>query len=320
MGKKSDTPMADTNTMKKTILVTDSGLGGLSVFTDIAAGLAKASLWPRVAMIYFNAWPEQTRGYNHQPDMAAKARVFNNALKSMNTYEPDMILIACNTLSVIYPFTGFSKSTAIPVTGIVDHGIEMIVRALESEPESCVIIFGTPTTADARSHALGLIKKGIAKHRIISQGCVDLAGKIERDPFGHEVEQLVRENVVQAVQRVQQGGKNFKKVFAALCCTHFGYCKNLFEKHLEQQITLGRLANNDKIGIEILNPNEKMAQNVLASELKKPFKADIDMQIVSRVEWESTRINAYEQLLKSKSQQVVLALKQYELNAELFEV
>lgn len=320
MGKKSDTPMADTNTMKKTILVTDSGLGGLSVFTDIAAGLAKASLWPKVAMIYFNAWPEQTRGYNHQPDMAAKARVFNNALEAMNAYEPDMILIACNTLSVIYPFTAFSRTTAIPVTGIVDHGIEMIAQALESEPESCVIIFGTPTTADAGSHALGLIKKGIAKHRIISQGCVDLAGKIERNPFGHEVEQRVRENVVQAVQQVQQGGKKFTKVFAALCCTHFGYCKDLFEKHLEQQITAGHLANNYKIYFEILNPNEKMAQNVLASEHEKPFKADIDMQIVSRVEWEASRINAYEQLLQSKSQQVVFALRQYELNPELFEV
>jgi glutamate racemase len=320
MGKKPDTPMADTNTMKKTILVTDSGLGGLSVFTNIAAGLAKASLWPNVTMIYFNAWPEQTRGYNHQPDMAAKARVFNNALKSMNAYEPDMILIACNTLSVIYPFTGFSRTTAIPVTGIVNHGIEMIAQALENEPESCVIVFGTPTTADARSHALGLIKKGIAKHRIISQGCVDLAGKIERNPFGHEVEQLVRENVVQAVQQVQQGGKKFTKVFAALCCTHFGYCKDLFKKHLEQQITAGHLANGHKIYFEILNPNERMAQKVLTHEHEKPFKADINMQIVSRVEWEASRIDAYEQLLQSRSQQVVLALKQYELNPELFEV
>lgn len=299
--------------MKKTILVTDSGLGGLSVFTDIAAGLARASLWPRVSMIYFNAWPEQTRGYNHQPNMAAKAEVFNNALEAMQTYEPDMILIACNTLSVIYPFTAFSRTTPIPVTGIVDHGIEMIAQALESEPESGVIIFGTPTTADAGSHANGLIKKGIAKERIISQGCVNLAGKIERNPFGHEVEQMVRENVVQAVQ---QGGKNFKTVFAALCCTHFGYCKDLFKKNLEQQIT-----DRHKTGqIKILNPNERMAQKVLVPELKKPFKADIDMQIVSRVKWEASRIDAYEQLLQSKSQPVVLALKQYELNPELFEV
>ncbi len=302
--------------MKKTILVTDSGLGGLAVFTDIAAGLARASLWQKVSMIYFNAWPEQTRGYNHQPNMAAKAEVFNNALKSMQTYEPDMILIACNTLSVIYPFTAFSRTTTIPVTGIVDHGIDMIAQALESEPESGVIIFGTPTTADAESHALGLIKKGIAKQRIISQGCVNLAGKIERNPFGHEVEQMVEENVVQAVQQVQRGGKNFKTVFAALCCTHFGYCKDLFKKNLEQQITDRHKTEQ----IKILNPNERMAQKVLAPELKKPFMADIDMKIVSRVKWEASRIDAYDQLLQSKSQPVVSALKQYELNPELFEV
>ncbi len=307
--------------MKKTILVTDSGLGGLSVFTDIAAGLAKASLWPRVSMIYFNAWPEQTRGYNHQPNMAAKANVFDNALEAMQPYEPDMILIACNTLSVIYPFTAFSRTTPIPVIGIVDHGIEMVARAMKNEPESCVIIFGTPTTADAGSHATELIKKGIAKQRIISQGCVNLAGKIERNPFGHEVEQSIRENVAQAAQQVQQGDKNFKTVFVALCCTHFGYCKDLFKKYLEQQITAGHLANKHKTGqIEILNPNEQMAQRILAPEQKKPFKADIDIKIVSKVKWEAPRIDAYEQLLQSKSQPVVLALKQYELNPELFEV
>ena len=318
--------MADTKTitsnnidpMKKTILVTDSGLGGLSVFTDIAAGLAKASFWPRVSMIYFNAWPEQTRGYNHHPNMAAKAKIFNNALESMQAYEPDMILIACNTLSVIFPFTQFFSTTSIPVTGIVNHGVEMIAQALENEPESCVIIFGTPTTAETGSHASELIKKGIAKERITSQGCVNLAGKIERNPFGHEVEQMVRENVDQAVQK---GCKNFKKVFAALCCTHFGYCKDLFKKNLENKICENKeIALGKTCQVEILNPNEEMARKVLAPEREKPFKANIEMKIVSRVEWETSRIDAYEQLLQSKSHQVITALKKYELNPDLFEV
>lgn len=59
-----------------TILVTDSGLGGLSVFAGLANGLAEDARYDRIRLIYFNAWPMQYKGYNHFPDMDARARVF----------------------------------------------------------------------------------------------------------------------------------------------------------------------------------------------------------------------------------------------------
>ena len=47
-----------------TVLVTDSGLGGMAIFAEIAARLKTASVFPKVSLIYYNAWPEQHRGYN----------------------------------------------------------------------------------------------------------------------------------------------------------------------------------------------------------------------------------------------------------------
>jgi len=305
---------------KTTLLITDSGLGGLSVFADIASQLRKKAPFEEIKLVYFNAWPFPDKGYNHFPDMAAKAIVFNNALEAMATYTPDSILIACNTLSVIYPFTDFSRKTNSLVTGIVDHGVNLVYEHLIQTPGSRVVIFGTPTTTDAKTHKKALVKMGIAPERIINQGCINLAGKIERDPFGQEVAQMIEANAKQAASKL---GPVTETVFAALCCTHFGYCSDLFSTSL---------ARHTGHKVFSLNPNTRMGQldqvwpmnHMKMTDLAKaapqfPFPK-IEMEIVSRVEWEQTRITAYERLLKDVSPQTVKALKQYTWNKNLFQV
>ena len=112
------------------LLITDSGLGGLSVCADIVENLIKYRPCEHAKLTYFNAWPEQNRGYNLLPDMSERIRVFNCALEAMEKFKPDMIMIACNTLSTIYPRTGFSRRTKVPVMGIIDLGVSMICEEM----------------------------------------------------------------------------------------------------------------------------------------------------------------------------------------------
>lgn len=74
-----------------TLLVTDSGLGGLSVCAGMAARFANDARYERIHLVYFNAWPEQDRGYRHYPDPADRSKVFDNALAAMAKYTPDHI-------------------------------------------------------------------------------------------------------------------------------------------------------------------------------------------------------------------------------------
>ncbi len=293
---------------EQTLLVTDSGLGGLSVFTEIANQLKAGSPWKTVNLIYFNAWPESHRGYNHFPDMATRARVFHNAITAMAQYHPHRIFIACNTLSVIYPETAFSRETDIAVTGIVTDGVDMIHKQMIQTPDSRVIIFGTPTTTSARSHEMRLKDMGIEGNRIFNQGCVDLAGKIERDPFSDIVPEMIDDNVQKAVAKMGNAGG---RVFAALCCTHFGYCRDLFMEAMKKHITRD---------VVILNPNEAMAHRALKQEKAVTDDPEIKFHIVSRIPWEDTRINAYRRLLEKVSPETVAALGRYELNPNLFSV
>ncbi len=294
-----------------TILVTDSGLGGLSVFADLANHLARNSGFEKINLIYFNAWPLPDRGYNHFPDMDTKARVFTSALEAMAGFNPDAILIACNTLSVIYQFTAFSKTTVIPVTGIVDHGVQLMYEHLAQHPDSRVIIFGTPTTIQDGSHKNSLAALGIDPQRIITQGCVNLAGKIERDPFSPDVSQMIAANVQEAALK---SGPLKGKLFAALCCTHFGYCADQFSL---------ALADHTPAEVVILNPNQRMALFNPKGPMETktiPLCPKIVMQVLSRVFWEESRIKAYETLLSSVSPRTVNALKKYTWNKNMFQV
>jgi len=299
---------------RKIILVTDSGLGGMSVFVQLANHLKKKSAWKDVSMVYFNAWPEQDRGYNHYATMDKMARVFNNALNAMEKFQPDMILIACNTLSVIYPFTHHSQNPGSKVSGIVNHGVRLIHKNLMVDPDSQVIILGTPTTVAEKSHQKQLVKMGVNPGRIISQGCTDLAGKIERNPFSGSVPEMINANVKEAVSKMSEPKG---KVCAALCCTHFGYCQDIFYKTLSEHI---------KGDVIILNPNQRMADQVMEDAVMEDldktdsFSPDIDMRFVSRVSWEPERIDAYIRLLKDVSPESVKALAGYEWNPDLFKV
>ncbi|MEN8210078.1 MAG: hypothetical protein ABFR31_00050 [Thermodesulfobacteriota bacterium] len=291
----------------KTILVTDSGLGGLSVFAQIANHLKKKSPWQEVSMVYFNSWPEQDGGYNFFKSMDQRAEVFNNALNAMDEYQPDMILIACNTLSVIYPFTSYSQSPKARVAGIVDHGVLLIHENLVKDPDSSVIIFGTDTTISEKSHQKQLVKMGVDPARIINQGCGYLPGEIEGNPFSTSLPKIIEANVKKAVSKMN---KPVGKVYAALCCTHFGYCKDLFHK------SLSRYVNGDII---ILNPNERMAEHaVQGHDIKNTFSCDINMHVVSKVFWETETINAYVRLMKNISPETAKALAGYERNIDLF--
>ena len=83
------------------IVIVDSGMGGLSICADIAEGFSVKRSHRRVEITYFNAWPDQDRGYNRLPDDRERVRVFDAALTTIDSLKPDLLLIACNPFNVL---------------------------------------------------------------------------------------------------------------------------------------------------------------------------------------------------------------------------
>ncbi len=289
------------------LVITDSGLGGLSICADIVGGLQARRAYRSVSVTYFNAWPEQDRGYNLLPGMAERIRVFDRALDAMLRFGPDRILIACNTLSALYPDTTFGRKAPVPVTDIIGFGVEQMHAYLTKRADSRVILLGTPTTIEAGTHRSRLIARGIDAGRIICQPCDRLAGEIEKAPQGATVRAMIDDYIGQAAEHV------FNKrlpVAAALCCTHYGYSRSLFEAALRARFE-GPVA--------ILDPNRAMSEALLA-ELPSRGERDtrIDLQVVSRITWTEEKIGAIARLLESASPLTANALRQYRHDPELF--
>ena len=230
------------------LLVTDSGLGGLSVCAALERRLRQAG-GSCVRITYVNAWPFEGRGYNALPDVPARAAVFDRALARLSSWSPDRILIACNTLSIIYAHTAFSRAPAVPVDGIIDAGVGLFAESLLAEPSAGLILLGTKTTIESGVHASALVERGVDPHRLRAVPCHGLAGAIEHDPDGADVADLIA-SCAAGVRAAEPGGV---PLYAGLCCTHYGYIADRLCAALGA--ALGR-------PVQALDPNARMVDEL----------------------------------------------------------
>jgi len=295
---------------KVTILVTDSGLGGLSVAAYLEQLFREKPVVPQVEIIFVNALYESGYGYNSMKSTAEKVTVFNTALQAFNArFKPDMILIACNTLSVIYPYTDFAKSGTKPtVFSIVDDGVTLMQEYLQQHPTGAVIITGTPTTVGQNTHREKLLAAGFDSTRIVTQAFPTLESEIQDDPNSDMVQSLIE---MYASECVDACPENADKFGVALFCTHYsysiGYFQRIFSDLLNRPVT-------------ILNPNQGMAQTVFARFGGNVKKSVVKLEVISRVPISEGKRQNIGVLLAKTSPALTEALHDYQYDPDLFKI
>ena len=294
---------------KLSLLVTDSGLGGLAICADMVRNLVDQRLFKDLSVVYFNAWPMEDKGYNLLDGDAERFRIFGNALRAMQQFEPDCIFIACNTLSIIYLQGELAANVSVPVVNIINFGVDMIAEQLKAYPESAVLILGTQTTVSTGLHKALLVDQGITESRILQQNCHGLAGAIEQDPGGSNVEALVDQFLAEAAGKIQNGPQH---IFAALCCTHYAYIQDLIRE---------RLARFTGATVDIINPNQGMSDSVVVDRIHKRFTStNLKTKVVSRVALKQKNIDFITSRIKNVSSQMAQALQSYARMPNLFDV
>lgn len=292
-----------------TILVTDSGLGGLSITADVASRLPKSGVFQKVRLVFFNSLFTNDGGYNSLKEESEKLRIFDVALKAMQKkYKPDLLLIGCNTLSVLYPKTRFAKKPAFPVIEIVQTGVDSILEEFDKNPHSDVIIFATRTTIGSEAHKRSLVDKGIEENQIIGQVCHRLAGFIERGIDSPETIELIRQFIEEAIHKRTN---NESTLFASLNCTNYGYSIDQF-KEIFSEIGFP--------SIEVIDPNPRMADVLFQEPYTGRFSdTSMSIEVVSKVEISKQKQDSLGSFLEQVSPDTAKALKEYSYSPNLFD-
>ena len=166
LGSYLSGPKGDAGTDSLTIVITDSGLGGLSVVADAARKLQEHRGFGHVEIVFYNALFSPEGGYNSLPERKRKVKIFSRALEAFDERsDPDVMLVACNTLSVLYDDTPFAATADTPVRGIIEEGVDLIDSRLRGGQPGRVILFATETTVQEASHRDALIRRGIPATR-----------------------------------------------------------------------------------------------------------------------------------------------------------
>jgi glutamate racemase len=291
-----------------TIVITDSGLGGLSVCADLEALFRNSQAIRRVRLVFVNALPDLAYTYNSMASIEEQARVFDGVLTSISTtVHPDAILIACNTLSALYPKTAFARNPAIPVISIIDVGSKMIAERARASKSTQVVIFGTPSTIASGIYQEKLSAFGIDHDRIVAQPCKLLESEIQADPNSDLVNSLVETYVDETMEKIST--KASGRLSVGLCCSHYGYSTEAFRQSLRQKV--GKR-------FELLNPNKAMVALFNVPKRKSAKTTRISVEVLSRVPLTDQEVQSIASALAGTSRRTAEALRHYQLRTDLF--
>src|SRR3954471_16349411 len=187
-----------------TILVFDSGLGGLTVFSEV--------LKVRPDARYVYAADDAGFPYGRLSEAVLAERVVAVMERLIALHDPDIVVVACNTASTIV-LPHLRERFSVPFVGTVPA----IKPAARTTRTGYITVLATPATV-ARDYTRDLIETYAAGCRVNLVGSRRLAGYAEAELAGSPVpdEELLAELLPCFVE--ETGGRTD---VVALSCTHY---------------------------------------------------------------------------------------------------
>jgi len=199
------------------IVAIDLGWGGLlqayNVFKNIERFSGKA------VNIIFVRLPIFKYDMTDQDKVDQFELYLNNITKR---FEPEELIIACNTLSGLYPNTSFSLLFKKNVYNIIEITSECIISNYEEG--SKILIFASELTMSERFYHKRLLESGICEENIICIPLKGLARLIEEELYSKELPEKINQLVLKLFPSID----NYNKMFVVLGCTHYEYVTKIF--------------------------------------------------------------------------------------------
>jgi glutamate racemase len=234
-------------TNSSTILVFDSGLGGLTVLREVVAARPDAH--------YVYVADDAFFPYGHHSEDELVARVVPLMGELIGTHDPDLVVIACNTASTLV-LSHLRDTYSLPFVGTVPA----IKPACAQSKTKRVSVLGTKGTVQ-REYTRGLIRDFAQGCEVTLVGSPELAALAERALSGEEVDDR---DIAAEIAPCFVGDANdptARTDAIVLACTHY-------------PLLLDRLAKLAPWPVDWIDPAPAIARRV--SDLLGPPGRDAD--------------------------------------------
>ncbi|MBU4480140.1 aspartate/glutamate racemase family protein [Patescibacteria group bacterium] len=216
----------------------DSGIGGLSVLKVLKEKM------PQIDVVYFGDIKNAPYGIKTQEELK---KLTAKGVEILLKNGAVNILSACNSISTFMILDDLKELSekSFGIVEMINPTVEQFAKKwVSGAHQNKIMIFATPATIESKTYQNNFKKEGI---EIETFAIPDLAGAIEFGSEEKEIEEIVDRAVSKSLE------KDFET--ALLCCTHYPFVKDKFEKAFAK--------NNKKISI--FNP----AEAVVNSAIKK---------------------------------------------------
>jgi glutamate racemase len=188
-----------------TILVFDSGLGGLTVLDAVRRARPDAR--------YVYVGDDAAFPYGRLSEATLVARVLTVMERLVATHRPDLVVIACNTASTLV-LPALRQRFTTPFVGVVPP----IKPAAEATRSRLVTLLATPGTV-ARSYTHDLIATYAGSCAVTLVGSQNLAGFAETELAGAPVDDATLAAEIAPCFVTEADGRRTDVV--CLACTHY---------------------------------------------------------------------------------------------------
>jgi len=203
--------------MKKPIGIFDSGLGGLTVFSEIR------KLLPKEDLIYFGDTAHVPYGSKSKEVVTNYSLKIAEFLANQNV---KMIVVACNTASA-FALGALQRHFKLPISGVILPGAK---SAVELSSRKRIGVIGTEGTIKSSSYDRA-IRSLSKKAKILSAPCPLFVPLIEEGWVSHPVTAAVAREYLTPLSR-----KGIDVM--VLGCTHYPLIKKIIRAVVDRNILL----------------------------------------------------------------------------------
>lgn len=292
--------MAQISGKPVTIVVIDSGLGGMTVVDDLTGQLQQGP-FRKVNIVYYNAVPRWDRGFNKLDDISRSA-VLDRILGRIDAeFDPDLVLMTDHTLTSTYPHTAHALDASRTMVDVVSPSVDYITAGLNQYPNAKVVFMGGPVTIKSGLYQRQMEARGIPSSRVLVESCPTLSAAVESNLDDASTEALIHAHAVSIRDKVKD---LTTPVFVSLNSSQFSFIADRLQAALLEQGLLY---------VQVIDPTARITRGLFSRlpGLAQGVTPEVSLSVVSQVNLDPVMSGGLGALLDTRMPRIGTAVHGY---------